>query len=84
VIHHQAHTSSRAFGGEAVELLARQRNAVITERRGPHIARWDDRLQALTFANRIVLKSLLGRPNARERRQLAALRLAAGARLGDD
>jgi N-acetylglucosaminyl-diphospho-decaprenol L-rhamnosyltransferase len=83
VVHHQAHTASRAFGGEPVELLARQRHAVVAERRGPRIARWDDRIQAVTLANRILLKAVLGRPNARERRQLSALRLAGGAGLGD-
>jgi GT2 family glycosyltransferase/glycosyltransferase involved in cell wall biosynthesis len=81
VVHHQAHTARRAFGGEPVELLARQRHAVVVNRRGPRIARWDDRIQAVTFANRILLKAVLGRPNARERRQLSALRLADGARL---
>jgi N-acetylglucosaminyl-diphospho-decaprenol L-rhamnosyltransferase len=81
VIHHQAHTAGRAFGGEPVELLARQRHAVVAERRGRWIARWDDWLQAATFANRIALKALVGRPNARERRQLAALRPARGTRL---
>ncbi|MBD0281649.1 MAG: glycosyltransferase [Thermoleophilaceae bacterium] len=83
VIHHQAHAVGPAFGGEPVELLARQRHAVVAERRGRRIARWDDRLQAVTLADRIVLKALLRRPNARERRQLAALRLAMDARLGE-
>jgi hypothetical protein len=31
-------------------------------------------LQALTFANRVALKRLLGRPADREREQLAAVR----------
>jgi GT2 family glycosyltransferase/glycosyltransferase involved in cell wall biosynthesis len=81
VIHHEAHSSSRTFGGEPVELLARQRHAVVADRRGERMARWDDRLQALTLANRIVLKRVLGRPSARERRQLAAVSKAAEARL---
>ena len=83
VIHHEAHTTSRRFGGEPVELLAWQRHAVVSERRGERAAKWDDRLQALTLVNRIVLKSLLGRSNERERRQLAALRPARRARLED-
>jgi glycosyltransferase involved in cell wall biosynthesis/GT2 family glycosyltransferase len=74
VIHHEAHATRRAFGGEPFELLARQRHAVVAERRGDRAARWDDRLQLATFANRIALKRLAGRGVARERAQLAALR----------
>jgi glycosyltransferase involved in cell wall biosynthesis/GT2 family glycosyltransferase len=81
VIHHEAHSSRRTFGGEPVELLARQRHAVVADHRGERRARWDDWLQALTLANRIALKRLLRRPSARERRQLAAVRKVAGARL---
>jgi len=81
VIHYEAHSSRGRFGGEAFELLARQRHAVVAERRGQAAARWDDRLQAATFANRIALKALLRRSNLRERRQLAAVRQAAGGRL---
>jgi N-acetylglucosaminyl-diphospho-decaprenol L-rhamnosyltransferase len=82
VIHHEAHAAQRAFGGEPIELLARQRHAVVAERRGERAARWDDRLQAATFANRIALKTLLGRAHDRECRQLTAARRASGARLG--
>lgn len=82
LVHHGAHAARRVFGGEPFELLARQRHAVVSERRGERAARWDDRLQTATFANRIALKSILGRPNQRERRQLRAMRRAAGARLG--
>ena len=81
VVHREAHATERTFAGEPFELLARQRHAVVAERRGERAARWDDRLQAATFANRIALKALLGRSNGRERRQLAALRRASGARL---
>jgi glycosyltransferase involved in cell wall biosynthesis/GT2 family glycosyltransferase len=82
LIHHGAHVTQRVFGGEPLELLARQRHAVVAERRGERAARWDDRLQTATFANRIALKAILGRPNQRELRQLRAVRRAAGARLG--
>ena len=74
--------SGRAFGGEPVGLLARQRQAVVAELRGARAARWDTRLQRLMLGNRIALKSLARRPNSRERDQLAAVRAAAGARLG--
>jgi N-acetylglucosaminyl-diphospho-decaprenol L-rhamnosyltransferase len=83
LIHHEAHSARRTFEGEPFDLLARQRHAVVAERRGDRIARWDDRLQTATFANRIALKWLAGRANARERRQLAAVRVARGERLGE-
>jgi N-acetylglucosaminyl-diphospho-decaprenol L-rhamnosyltransferase len=76
VLHTGAHSSSRAFGGEAFELLARRRREVVAERRGPRRARLDDLQQALTFYDRIALKTLLRRPAERERLQLAALRRA--------
>ena len=74
VIHRGAHSTEPAFGGEAFELLAAQRRRVIAERRGHDRARRDDLLQAITFANRIVLKTLTGRGTKREREQLRALR----------
>jgi GT2 family glycosyltransferase len=73
VLHHRAHSTAQAFGGEPLDLLAARRREVIEERRGRGARRRDDVLQAATFANRIVLKTLLGRPTARERRQLEAL-----------
>ena len=76
VLHKRAHATRRTFGGEPVELLARQRRAVITARRGAARARIDDLVQAVTFADRIVLKGIARRDNTRERRQLAALRAA--------
>ena len=82
VVHHEAHTAGAAFGGEPIDLLARQRHAVVAERRGERAARWDARIQALTLADRILLKALLRRSTERERRQLAALRGVRGARLG--
>lgn len=81
VIHHEAHSAERAFGGEPFDLLARQRHAVVAEQVGERAARADDALQRLTLRNRIALKTLLRRPAERERRQLTALRAARGARL---
>ena len=76
VVHHQSHSHARAFGGEPFERLARQRRDVIARRLGEHVARRDDILQTMTFANRLALKRLLGKPVDRERWQLAAVREA--------
>ena len=76
VLHGRAHATRRAFGGEPFELLARRRRAVMAARRGPARARLDDLVQAVTFADRIVIKALARRDTTRERRQLAALRAA--------
>jgi len=45
----------------------------VAERRGRGRARIDDWLLLLTYADRLLLKRLLGRPAERERRQLRAL-----------
>ena len=76
VLHHGAHSTSRAFGGEPFELLARRRREVVAARRGTRRARLDDLQQLVTFADRLALKTLLRRPAERERAQLAALRRA--------
>jgi N-acetylglucosaminyl-diphospho-decaprenol L-rhamnosyltransferase len=76
VLHHGGHSTTRAFGGEAFELLAQRRRDVVRKWRGARRQQIDDALQMTTFANRIVIKTLLGRPARRERRQLAALRRA--------
>jgi N-acetylglucosaminyl-diphospho-decaprenol L-rhamnosyltransferase len=76
VLHHGAHSTGPAFGGEPFELLATQRREVVTRRRGRRRARLDDWQQLVTFADRIALKRLLRRPAGRERAQLAALRRA--------
>ena len=78
VIHHQSHATTRAFGGEPYERLARQRHDVVARRLGERTAARDDLLQALTFANRVALKRLLRRPAGREREQLAAVRSLRG------
>jgi N-acetylglucosaminyl-diphospho-decaprenol L-rhamnosyltransferase len=74
VIHHRAHSTERAFGGEPFELLAEQRAKVVAERRGTKTARRDRALQALTFADRIALKTIARKSTKRERAQLRALR----------
>jgi GT2 family glycosyltransferase len=73
VLHHGAHASTRVFGGEPYALLASRRREVVRRWRGRRRQRIDDGLQLVTFANRMALKLLVGRPAARERRQAAAL-----------
>ncbi|MGH2858008.1 MAG: hypothetical protein ACRDMJ_11050, partial [Solirubrobacteraceae bacterium] len=73
VVHHRAHSSTVAFGGEPFELLAQGRRRAVATRLGRGAAVLDDATQAVTFASRLALKRALGRPAARERRQLAAL-----------
>jgi N-acetylglucosaminyl-diphospho-decaprenol L-rhamnosyltransferase len=84
VLHLDAHSTARAFGGEPFDLLARQRRAVIGERRGPAAARRDHWTWLVTYADRILLKAITRRSTARERRQLEAQWRArrAPARLG--
>jgi GT2 family glycosyltransferase len=74
IVHLDAHSTGPSFGGEPFELLARQRRAVIGERRGEEAARRDDQIMTVTLFSRIALKTLVGRSSARERQQLAALR----------
>jgi N-acetylglucosaminyl-diphospho-decaprenol L-rhamnosyltransferase len=73
VLHHQAHSSARAFDGEPFARHARGRHNAVLRSRGPRAAVLDDASQAITFASRMALKTALGRPAARERHQLAAL-----------
>jgi N-acetylglucosaminyl-diphospho-decaprenol L-rhamnosyltransferase len=72
VLHLDAQSTTRVFGGEPFDLLARQRRAVVGERRGERAARRDHWIWLATYANRLALKALSRRPTARERRQLAA------------
>src|SRR4051794_33264718 len=71
VLHKRAHSTGEKFGGEPFDLLAQRRRAVVDELTGR--AHRDDLIQAATFANRIALKTLLGKPAIRERSQLRAL-----------
>ncbi len=74
VVHHRAHSSQAAFGGEPFAVLARARHDVVRRRLGARRAALDDLAQQVTFASRWALKRTLGRPAARERRQLDAIR----------
>jgi GT2 family glycosyltransferase len=74
VIHLDAHSTEQTFGGEPFDVLARQRRAVIGERRGEEAALRDDRIWHLSYLDRIALKTLTGRSTERERLQLEALR----------
>jgi N-acetylglucosaminyl-diphospho-decaprenol L-rhamnosyltransferase len=76
VRHHGAHATSKAFGGEAHELLAQRRREAVGRLRGTRRQRVDDALQATTFASRAAIKRLMRKPADRERLQLAALRRA--------
>jgi GT2 family glycosyltransferase/glycosyltransferase involved in cell wall biosynthesis len=73
VLHHGAHATAPAFGGEPFELLARARHEVVRRRLGRWRGGLDDLAQATTFGSRIALKRAFGRPVARERSQLAAV-----------
>jgi len=78
VLHRGQHATSAVWAGEAFELKARQRRAVVHERLGSARGRLDDSLQLATFAGRGALKRVLRRPAERERRQLDALRAVRG------
>jgi GT2 family glycosyltransferase len=75
VLHHQAHSSVREFGGEPIEHQAQARHDAVFWCLGPRAAAVDAASQRLTFASRMALKRALRRPAGRERRQLDALRL---------
>ena len=64
VVHHGRPLDRAGFGGEPFELLARQRRAVIGERRGEEAARARRPDPAATYLNRIALKTLTGRSTA--------------------
>jgi GT2 family glycosyltransferase len=77
VLHHGAHSTSRAFDGEPFELLARARREAVSRGLGSRRAAVDGVAQVVTFGTRLALKRALGRPAVRERRQLDAARMAA-------
>ncbi len=74
VLHHRAHSSAKAFGGEPFALLASARHDAVARSLGPGRAAIDDGVLAVTFASRLAVKRAFGRGADRERRQLAALR----------
>jgi GT2 family glycosyltransferase len=61
VIHRRAHSTAKAFGGENHELLARQRRDVLLRRLGRGRARLDDVIELMTFADRALLRGVVGR-----------------------
>lgn len=69
VVHHGAHATGPAFGGEAFASQARRRRAVIAGHLGPRALAVDDLAQALTFATR----AAVGRERARNTAHLRAL-----------
>jgi N-acetylglucosaminyl-diphospho-decaprenol L-rhamnosyltransferase len=73
VLHERAHSSTQAFAGEPLELLARARQQAVLRRLGARRARVDYYAQTLTFISRAVLKRAAGRSRARERAQLEAV-----------
>jgi N-acetylglucosaminyl-diphospho-decaprenol L-rhamnosyltransferase len=73
VVHHRAHSTSQAFGGEPLEILAAARHDVVARRLGVRRARLDDAAQGVTFASRWALKRAFGRAAERELSQLQAL-----------
>jgi N-acetylglucosaminyl-diphospho-decaprenol L-rhamnosyltransferase len=76
VVHHGAHATSKAFGGEAYDLLARQRREVVRRRLGSGRARVDDVIELVTFADRALLRRLLGRSAETEVARFRARRRA--------
>jgi GT2 family glycosyltransferase len=74
VIHHGAHATASAYGGEPFEVLARARHDAVSLALGETAARRDDRRQAALFASRAALKRALRRDHRRELAQLAAVR----------
>jgi N-acetylglucosaminyl-diphospho-decaprenol L-rhamnosyltransferase len=73
VLHHRAHATRPAFGGEAFDLLAAGRRDAVGWNLGLRGLLVDDLAQALTFMSRSWGKRVLGLESGRERRQLQAL-----------
>lgn len=80
VIHTRAHSTSAAFGGENYELLARQRRDVVRRRLGHRRAIVDDVIELMTFADRALLRRLIGRSAKRETERFRARLKAAVSR----
>ena len=73
ILHRGGHATSKAFGDEPFELLARARHDAVARGLGEQRARLDDQVQALTFRSRIALKRAMRIGAERERRQLEAV-----------
>lgn len=76
VVHTRAHSTTRAFGGENHDLLARQRRNVVERRLGPARARLDDAIELATFAERWLLRRIARRDAASESARFRARRAA--------
>jgi GT2 family glycosyltransferase len=74
VIHHSAHATAEAFGGEPFDVLAHARHRAIAMTRGELAARRDDRWQVALFASRAAVKRAFRRDHRRELAQLHAVR----------
>jgi len=74
VLHHQAHSTTTAYGGEPFALLAQGRSRAIEMTLGERAARRDDRAQTALYASRALVKAVLGRDRSRELAQLSAVR----------
>jgi len=72
VRHLGGRSTVREFGGEAFEMQARRRRAVVGARLGARALRYDDCAQALTFG----LRAAVGRERGRNMAALRALRAA--------
>jgi GT2 family glycosyltransferase len=71
--HAGGHSTTRAYGGEPHEQIARRRREVIERELGGKALRIDDAAQAVTFATRALARRALGRDARREAAQLRAL-----------
>jgi GT2 family glycosyltransferase len=74
VIHHGAHSTADAFGGEPFDVLADARHRAIAMTLGEPAARRDDRCQVALFASRAAVKRAFRRDYRRELAQLRAVR----------
>jgi N-acetylglucosaminyl-diphospho-decaprenol L-rhamnosyltransferase len=80
VVHHRAHSSAIAYGGEPFDVLAAARSRAIAMTLGDAAARRDDRAQTALYASRALVKRGLGRDRSRELAQLRAVRALARSR----
>ncbi|MFL5822904.1 MAG: glycosyltransferase [Solirubrobacteraceae bacterium] len=78
LLHHRAHSTRTAYGGEPFDALAQARRSAVQQNLGRSGLLADDLSQGVTFALRIAAKRVVGATADRERRQLQALRRARG------